>query len=778
MNFTSIGSPITHSVLGSKIAPKTMRDVYHVLFRHQANVLLFFGSVMLAVLVGSFLAPRIYKSEAELLIKLGRGAGVDATVAAAGQVVNVQQNWETEVNSEMIILQSREMAERVVATLGAERVLEKDAGPRKILAGEALLQEAMRERDNAVRAVMQATKIETLPRSSIIALSYESQDPKLSQLVLRTLIDAYQDKHVAAHWNPGSYDFFLQQTEEVRTALLRTETELLELKNRLGISSVEDQQRTLRDQYGFLRQQVEGNDSSLAASKAKVEAVRQQLNRFPETMTREVQRNVANLAWDYMRQDLFRLQLKQQEVLSIYKPDTAQAKEIARQVAEAEKMVKDQANSRTQTIVGSNPIFLELTSSLVAEETVHSSLLAKKTVLDRQMEQLMDDFRKLNEFEYAIRNLDREKDVLAGNYTKYKKSLEEARIDEALKTQRISGISIVQEPSLPVRHVKPRMLRNIAAGFALALLGSLALAFVLEYLDHTVNRPEDVEYSVMLPVLLDVPARFFRPEREGRGTSPEAARPSAGSGIGTKARSAASRLGEAVKDQLGGEQNSPDTPESRTFSRAQTERYYDNIWDRLFLKRSELSRPPRTIAVTSSYDGEGASTVAANLAISLAKNSREKVLLIDANLCNPCMPDMFCQLRDGSGLSDMLAGRSDYVEPVQAPEHSRLMLLAAGNSQDDESACMDPKHMEGVLAKYRSDFGYIVIDCPAVWRSNVPTRIATVVDGVILVVEAERVRVQIVERTKERLEEVNARILGVVLNKRRFYIPSWLYRQI
>lgn len=777
MNFTSIGSPITHSVLGSKIAPKTMRDVYHVLFRHQTNVLLFFGSVMLAVLVGSFLAPRIYKSEAELLIKLGRGSGVDATVAAAGQVVNVQQNWETEVNSEMIILQSREMAERVVATLGADRVLEKDAGPRKSLTGEALLQETLRERDNAVRAVMQATKIETLPRSSIIALSYESQDPKLSQLVLRTLIDAYQDKHVAAHWNPGSYEFFLQQTEEVRTALLRTETELLELKNRLGISSVEDQQRTLRDQYGFLRQQVEGNDSSLAASKAKVEAVRQQLNRFPETMTREVQRNVANLAWDYMRQDLFRLQLKQQEILSIYKPDTAQAKEIARQVAEAEKMVKDQANSRTQTIVGSNPIFLELTSSLVAEETVHSSLLAKKTVLDRQMEQLMDDFRKLNEFEYAIRNLDREKDVLAGNYTKYKKSLEEARIDEALKTQRISGISIVQDPSLPVRHVKPRMLRNLAAGFALALLGSLALAFVLEYLDHTVNRPEDVEYSVMLPVLLDVPARFFRPERENRGASPEAARqghePVAG-----KARSAASRLGDAVKDQLGGEQKFPDTPESRAFSRAQTERYYDNIWDRLFLKRSELTRPPRTIAVTASYDGEGSSTVAANLAISLAKNSREKVLLIDANLGNPCMRDMFCQLGDGSGLSDMLAGRTDYVEPVQAPENSRLMLLAAGNSQDDEAACMDPKHMEGVLAKYRDDFGYIVIDCPAVWRSNVPTRIATVVDGVILVVEAERVRVQIVERTKERLEEVNARILGVVLNKRRFYIPSWLYRQI
>jgi len=777
MNFTSIGSPITHSVLGSKVAPKTMRDVYHVLFRHQSNVVLFFGSVMLAVVVGTFLAPRIYKSEAELLIKLGRqSAVIDPTVAASGQVVSVQQNRETEVNSEMIILQSQEMAERVVTSLGADRILEKDDDtPPKPLSGDALLQETMRQRDQAVRAVMQSVKIEALPRSSIIALSYESQDPKLSQLVLKTLIESYQDKHIAAHWTAGSYAFFLQQTEQVRQSLVKTETQLMELKNRLGISSVEDQQRTLRDQYSYLRQQLEGADSALAASGAKVDSVRAQLAKFPETMTREVQKNVANQAYDYMRQDLFRLQLKQQEILSIYKPDTAQAKEIARQVAEAEKMLKEQANSRTQTIVGTNPIFMELTSSLVAEETVHSSLLAKRTVLGRQMDTLMVDFRNLNEFEYSVKNLEREKDVLSANYIKYKSSLEEARIDEALKTQRISSISIIQDPSLPVRHVKPKMMRNLAAGLVLALIGALALAFILEYLDHTVNRPEDVEYSIMLPVLLDVPARFLRTESRD---APGKAADGGGSGYATLARRAMMKLGTGVKDQIAGQPSPPDTPESRAYARTQTERFYDNMWDRLFLKRSELSKPPRSIAVTSSYDGEGVSTVTANLAISLAKNSREKVLLIDANLGNPCMQEVFCTIQDAPGLSDLITGRTDYVEPVPQPGHSRLWLLPAGRSLKGDEASIDPRYMEAVVSKYRDEFGYIVIDCPAVWRSNVPTRIATVAEGVILVVEAERVRVQIVERTKERLEEVNARILGVVLNKRRFYIPSWLYRQI
>jgi capsular exopolysaccharide synthesis family protein len=750
-----------------------MRDVYHVLFRHQSNVLLFFGSVMLAVLLGTYLAPMIYRSDAELLIKLGRQtATIDPTVTATGEMVNISQSRETEVNSEMVILQSREMAERVVTTLGTENILRvPEATPRR-LSVEDLLKETLRERDLAVRTVMESTKVEALPRTNIIALSYESQDPKLAQQVLGVLISAYEDKHISAYRTAGSYEFFLQQTDQVRQALLATENQLLELKNKMGFSSVEDQQHTLRDQYASLIQQVDGTDSSLAASTAKIDAVRLQLSKYPETSTREVQKNLANQAYDFMRQDLFRLQLKQQEILSIYKPDTPQAKEIERQVAEAEKMLKDQASNRTQTVVGANPIYMELTSSLVAEETVHSSLVARRTVLARQMEKLMGDFHTLNDYEYAIKNLEREKDVLDGNYSKYKKNLEEARIDDALKNQRISSISVIQDPSLPVRHIKPRMLRNLVSGMVLAVVGSIVLAFLLEYLDHTVNRPEDVEYSLMLPVLLDVPALVYRV-----ATTPEGA-PSLSAGPGKVAGRVLAGLKGVSKGRFGMEGEIPDTPEARDSMRVQTEGFYDNMWDRLFLKRSELSKPPRIIAVTASYEGEGTSTVSANLSIALAKNSREKVLLVDANLGNPCMQDLFCSADDAKGLSDLISGRADYVEPIPQSGYPRLWLLPAGQALTGEAACIDPKFMEGVLAKYRSDFSYIVIDCPSVWRSNLPTRVATVVDGVILVVEAERVRVQIVERTKERLEEVNARILGVVLNKRQFYIPSWLYRQI
>jgi capsular exopolysaccharide synthesis family protein len=619
---------------------------------------------------------------------------------------------------------------------------------------------------------MDSTKVEVMPRSNIIALSLENQDPKLAQQILGVLIAAYEDKHISAYRTAGSYEFFLQQTDQVRQALIKTENQLLELKNKFGFSSVEDRQHTLRDQYAVLSQQADANDSALAASKAKIEAVREQLGKYPETVTREVQKNLANQAYDYMRQELFRLQLKQQEVLSIYKPDTPQSKEIDRQVTEAEKVVKEQAANRTQTVVGSNPIFMELTSSLVAEETVYSAMLAKRTVLGRQMEKLMGDFRTLNEYEYSIKNLEREKDVLDANYSKYTKSLEESRIDDALKNQRISSISVIQDPSLPVRHIKPRMFRNLAAGLVLAVVGGLVLAFLLEYLDHTVNRPEDVEYSLMLPVLLDVPLRAYRAGAHQK----DASAPTAGQ-FGSAGRPL-SALKKAFQEQFGEREEIPDTPEVRDHMRLQTERYFENIWDRLFLKRSELSKPPRTMAVTASYDGEGTSTVAANLSIALAKNSREKVLLVDANLGNPCVPDFFCSMGDTQGLSDLVSGNVEYVEPVHQPQHDRLWLLPAGKALAGEKACLDPQCMEKVIARYRDKFAYIVIDCPPVWRSNLPTRIATVVDGVILVVEAERVRVQIVERTKERLEEVNARILGVVLNKRQFYIPNWLYRQI
>ncbi len=113
-----------------------MRDFYNVLFRNKRKILVFFFSVMIVVTLGTLLASEVYQSEAELMVRLGRESVTLDPTATMGQVVNIGSERENEINSETVILKSRELAEKVVDALGVELILE---GPEETLApGDSL----------------------------------------------------------------------------------------------------------------------------------------------------------------------------------------------------------------------------------------------------------------------------------------------------------------------------------------------------------------------------------------------------------------------------------------------------------------------------------------------------------------------------------------------------------------------------------------------------------------------------------------------------------------
>ena len=101
------------------VPERSLRDLYYVLFRHRRKTLLFFAAVVVTVTAGTFLVPETYRSEAKLLVRLGReSVSLDPT-ATTGQVVHVGQSRENEINSEMEILKSRELVQKVVDSFGA-----------------------------------------------------------------------------------------------------------------------------------------------------------------------------------------------------------------------------------------------------------------------------------------------------------------------------------------------------------------------------------------------------------------------------------------------------------------------------------------------------------------------------------------------------------------------------------------------------------------------------------------------------------------------------------
>lgn len=182
------------------------------------------------------------------------------------------------------------------------------------------------------------------------------------------------------------------------------------------------------------------------------------------------------------------------------------------------------------------------------------------------------------------------------------------------------------------------------------------------------------------------------------------------------------------------------------------------------------------LGVTSCRGGEGVSTIAAQLAATAAA-SAQPVLLVDANLARPSVHATFA-LPPAPGLAEALLERARPGDLAQRTAVPGLSILAAGAAAGRLARACEAASLADVVDSLREGFGLVVFDLPALGAASFAARLAGLLDGVVLVVEAERTRREVVLREKETLARVNARLLGAILNRRRQHIPAWLYRML
>jgi len=512
---------------------RSLRDFYYILFRHKWKIILFFLAVVVTVTVGTFMATEIYKAEAKLLVRIGReSVSLDPT-ATTGQVISIGQSRESEINSELEILKSRELAEKVVDTIGPkvflepldERALGEGSSLRAAQDRFRAIRKSFREtmgkaqdflisldlihslddREKAVIGLMKDLTIETLKNTNILFLSYEDRSPQLAQNVLIKLIDFFNDKHITTHRTAGSYKFFDTQADQLRNQVARAEDELKKLKSKTGVASLDEQRRILLNRMGAMQQDGESNQAALVISKAKVQNLKDELAGISPTLVTQETKGSGNYAADLMRSRLYELQLKEQDLLSKFTEESKPVREIRRQIAEAQALLDKEEPTRTQVTTGINTTHQQLNLDLIKEMANFSSLEAKARVLKTQQEAAREELTVLNNTEVKMVNLQRELSLLDGKYRKYSDNLEQARIDQAMESNKISNISVVQPASASTKPVRPRKGLNLALGFFLGIFGGLGLAFFSEYLDHSLRTPQDVEEKLDLQVLASIP---------------------------------------------------------------------------------------------------------------------------------------------------------------------------------------------------------------------------------------------------------------------------------
>lgn len=191
---------------------------------------------------------------------------------------------------------------------------------------------------------------------------------------------------------------------------------------------------------------------------------------------------------------------------------------------------------------------------------------------------------------------------------------------------------------------------------------------------------------------------------------------------------------------------------------------------------ARAAAPFRTIMIASPDHGEGASTVAAGLAVSLAERGALSVLLVDANLRRPALHEFF-EAEAAEGLAELAVKDSGVDLAIRETSVPYLHLLTAGGPVDSPAHLFDSPRFRELLDELQTKSDITIFDAPPVLPYADTLTLAARVDRVVLVTQAERTQRGQLERATEELAKSGATILGVVLNRTASHAPLWLQRR-
>jgi succinoglycan biosynthesis transport protein ExoP len=189
---------------------------------------------------------------------------------------------------------------------------------------------------------------------------------------------------------------------------------------------------------------------------------------------------------------------------------------------------------------------------------------------------------------------------------------------------------------------------------------------------------------------------------------------------------------------------------------------------------NKAGQPVRAVGLTSCYRHEGVSTVSA--VVALAAACQRKVLLLDANLTHPSIHRRF-RVDTAPGVLQAIGGE---VLPTDCIQTSSLgvSVITAGCEPGPAATFLRADLALPLLQNLALHFDLILLDLPAISDDSSALELSTIMDGVVFVVESERVHRQAAQRTMSRLQQSGVQLIGAVFNKRRDYTPGWLYRML
>jgi len=490
-------------------APRSsLRDFLNVLFKHKVQVLLFFFATVLTVAVGTFMMKPTYETTSRILVKMGRENLYVPTVPNNNNNPVINFNHEEQLNSEIEILKSTSLARAVVKTLGPTAIY-KDLETKARVGLASLIPNENARLSPADMAVLRLQKDLTLnavKKSNVIEVSYKNKDPNMAAKVTNTLVKLYLDQHLHAYKNPESYRFFEQQSRLLKGKLTAAEERLQRFKTENNLSSFDEELSILLKEQGRLRDALNQTLSRRAETESRITVLRRQMAGTPKTIPLGEELNQNAYVVSALQTRLVELQLKEKQLSAKYTDQNRLVRDVKDEIAMVRGKLEEQEKKQYgKSNSGVNSIYQRLEADLFQNEADLKAVLAKEKTQRAQLAGYQERLDKINGIKVELNQLEQEVEVDRKDYHLYLTRFEESRITNAMDTDKITNVSIIERAGAPLKPVSPKVLLNLVLGVFLGAFGALGLAFFKEYLDDSLEKPEDTESALGIPVLTSVP---------------------------------------------------------------------------------------------------------------------------------------------------------------------------------------------------------------------------------------------------------------------------------
>jgi capsular exopolysaccharide synthesis family protein len=746
-----IAAPYDQGYAGYGMEPNAegihLREVWRIVRKRKWLVSLIVGVATLLLTIEVHRAPSIYQAESKLLV----GKESSTVVQTKDQVIQIGDS--DNLNTNKIILRSGPLLEDVVVNLGLDRnpkfteslqkktftdavkdiwlrvsgggATEVPQPPVSTIPGAT--QERTPEESNRLKPFVEVLKrnleVDALPESQVLRVTFKHTDPELSAAITNAATKVFIERSFERKTSrfADTSGWLERSTRELKSKVQEAQAALADYTQRNGIYSPDGKENLTADKLTTLHGEMTRAEMNRMLKQSLYDEVKQgRVAKLPEAFS--------DPKIGTLQTELDKLKVEAAELGVKYGPENPRVAEVEQKVKALRGQVEENRGALEEKLKA------DYERSVRDEQSIKQALGRAKGEAVQQ-----------NQAATQYGALKADVETMTSMYTDFLKQTKQADLQLA---EQHNNLRVIEPAEVPGSPIGPMRMRTILIGFLVSLIGGLGLAFFLEYLDNTVKSVEDVLRIAQLPTLAVIPSINTEttrglPVRQRDGGNGSV---SIGQGLSlvTTSHTSPGNMSRLVAlDQL-----------------SSVVEAYRMLRTSVLL--SAAGNPPKTILFTSGQPGEGKTTTAINTAISLAQLG-SSVLLIDADLRRPTVHKIF-KMNQANGLSTFLSRQVEIDSLVHKLWVPNLYVLPCGPIPPNPAELISSERMKEALRALSGKFDHILIDSPPLINVTDPVILSTMVDGVILVVQAGRSTRDVLRRARQELNSVGAKIFGVVLN--------------